>query len=144
MLESTEKLFCDMPDMMKKLKKAAYEKNMKQFRKDNADFFEELLQYMEQSSDKEAAAHEIAKVFVQRVRESFSVKGKIGSRTGADLDFFMIYYVFPAILLTESPFAEQTAQAIRGEWNREFCKNISYTTYDKLYQSFRDKIFGIF
>lgn len=144
MLESTEKLFCDMLDMMKRLKRAAYEKNMKQFREDNVGFFQELLQYMEQSSNKEAAANEIAKVFVQRVWEAFSNKGKIVSRTGADLDFFMIYYVFPAILLTKSPFAEQIAQAIRSEWNCRFCKNISYTTYDKLYQSFRDKIFGIF
>ena len=39
MLESTEKLFCDMLDMMKKLKKASYEVNMQEFRKKNEHFF---------------------------------------------------------------------------------------------------------
>lgn len=144
MLEAAEKIFDNMSDMMKKLKKASYEKRMEEFRQENGSFFQEITDYMESNEDKEKAAQEIGDVFVERVKAAFEVRGKIRSRTGADMDFFMIYYVFPALLLTESEYADQAAQAVRTSWNREFKKNISYTTYDKLYQSFREKIFGIF
>lgn len=144
MLETAEKLFDNMSDMMKKLKKASYEKRMEEFRKENGSFFQEIIDYMEENDDKEAAAQKIGDEFVERVKTAFEVRGKIRSRTGADLDFFMIYYVFPALLLTDSAYADHAAQAIRTSWNREFKKNISYTTYDKLYQSFREKILGIF
>lgn len=144
MLDAAGKLFENMSDMMKKLKKVTYEKRMEEFRQENGSFFQEITDYMESNDDKEAAAQKIGDVFVERVKAAFEVRGKIRSRTGADLDFFMIYYVFPALLLTENAYADQAAQAIRTSWNREFKKNISYTTYDRLYQSFREKILGIF
>lgn len=144
MLEAAGKIFDNMSDMMKKLKKASYEKRMEEFRQKNGGFFQEITDYMESNDDKEKAAQEIGDAFVERVKAAFGARGKIRSRTGADMDFFMIYYVFPALLLTESEYADQAAQAIRTSWNREFKKNINYTTYDRLYQSFREKIFGIF
>lgn len=42
MLETAEKLFDNMSDMMKKLKKASYEKRMEEFRKENGSFFRKL------------------------------------------------------------------------------------------------------
>ena len=39
MLENVESIFDGMSDMMKKLKKASYEKNMKGFRDKNGHFF---------------------------------------------------------------------------------------------------------
>ena len=60
-------------------------------------------------------------------------------------NFFMIYYVFPAILLSDDECAPCLCDGIRDSWNARFANtNINYTTYNKLYSSFRNKIFGIF
>ena len=57
----------------------------------------------------------------------------------------MIYFVFPAILLTEHESANDIADAICKKWGETFKDSkIGYTTYDKLYESFRNQIFGIF
>lgn len=138
-------MFDNMLDMMKKLKKASYEKNMKAFRESYGHFFEEMAEYVEAGQDRGAAAKEVAVVFTAAVREKFSVNGKIRPRTQADLNFFMIYYVFPAVLLTECEDKELIAGSIRDEWAAKFKdSNIGYTNYDKIYGGFREKIFGIF
>lgn len=145
MLNQVETMFDNMLIMMKKLKKASYEKNMKDFRRNYGHFFEEMTQYVEAAQDKEAAAKEVAVVFAEAVNEKFSVKGKIRPRTQADLNFFMIYYVFPAVLLTESENRDLIAKNIRDEWASKFKdSNIGYTDYDKIYGGFREKILGIF
>ena len=72
-------------------------------------------------------------------------KGKIDSRTQVDLNFFMIYYVFPTILGTEHEYAKLIADSICSAWGKRFKESqIQYTDYDTLYGSFREKIFGIF
>lgn len=145
MLDQVEIIFDGMQNMMKKLKKASYEKNMMAFREKNGHFFQEMVQYVEHKEEKEAAAEEIAVVFTDAVKERFSVKGRIGSRTQADLNFFMIYYVFPAILLTESEEKDLVAESICKEWGTKFKDSkIGYADYDKIYNGFRDKIFGLF
>lgn len=145
MLENVETIFDNMQAMMKKLKKASYEKNMKEFREKNGHFFFEMTAYVEQAVDKQQAAQEIAVSFVDRVEKHFTVKGKIGGRTQADLNFFMIYYTFPAILLTESEHAKAVADAVCGEWGNRFKDSkIRYADYDKIHGAFREKIFGIF
>lgn len=145
MLENVESIFDGMSDMMKKLKKASYEKNMKGFREKNGHFFEEMASYVEGAQDKEAAAKEVAHVFTDAVKEEFSVKGKIKSRTQADLNFFMIYYVFPAILMTQSEEKDLIAGNIRDEWAVKFRDSkIQYADYDRIYGAFREKIFGLF
>ena len=61
------------------------------------------------------------------------------------MNFFMIYYVFPAILMTRSACADQVAQAVRDGWSQRFKNsNIGYTDYESLLGSFNEKIFGIF
>mgnify|MGYP006876761013 CR=1 FL=1 len=145
MLNQVETMFDNMLIMMKKLKKASYEKNMKEFRQQHGHFFEEMAEFVEAGEDKEAAAKEIAVVFTDAVKEKFSVNGKIRSRTQADLNFFMIYYVFPAVLLTENENKDLIAKSIRDEWAVKFKdSNIGYTDYDKIYGGFREKILGIF
>ena len=137
MLENVGSMFDGMLGMMKKLKKASYESHMKEFRERNGHFFREMIRYVEQSEDREAAAKEVADVFTDAVKETFSVRGKIRGRTQVDLNFFMIYYVFPAILLD--------AGSIRDAWEAKFKDSrIQYTDYDKIYGAFREKIFGIF
>ena len=144
MLENVGSMFDGMLDMMKKLKKASYEKNMQEFRERNGHFFQEMMQYVGQKEDKEAAAKEVADVFTDAVKETFSVRGKIKSRTQIDMNFFMIYYVFPTILLMESEYSDLIAGSIRDLWKSRFRdSNIEYTTYDELYNSFQEKILGI-
>lgn len=144
MLDQIETIFDGMQGMMKKLKKASYEKNMKEFREKNNHYFSEMSDFMEQAQDKEQAARELAVCFVDQTRKRFEVKGKIKGRTQADLNFFMIYYTFPAILLMESEEAEILAEAICSEWGERFQNSkIGYADYDKIYGAFRERIFGI-
>lgn len=82
--------------------------------------------------------------FVAKMDEKI-VKTNIDSAIQTDLNFFMIYYVFPAILLTEHDDAKLIADHLCSRWGEKFKNSkIQYTDYDSLYVSFREKIFGIF
>lgn len=145
MLEHVESMFDGMSDMMKKLKKASYEKNMGTFREKNDHFFLEMIAYVEQAEDRDEAFLLIAQTYVNKVKDAFTMKGHIKSRKQVDLNFFMIYYVFPALLLTENEYADHIAKSICNLWGATFKDSkISYANYDKLYNSFREKIFGLF
>lgn len=145
MLEGVEKIFENMQTMMKKLKKASYEKNMIGFREEHGHYFSEMMEYMEAAEDKEGAAKEIASDFVDRVERNYTVRGKINGRVQADLNFFMIYYTFPAILMTGSDHAKMVADAVCGEWGNRFRNSrINYADYDTIHSGFREKILGIF
>lgn len=145
MLETIDVIFDNMTEMMKKLKKDTYEKNMSNFRNKHGHYFEEMITLVEQSEDRDATVNEIANVFIESINSKFSVKGKMKPRTEADLTLFMIYYVFPALLLTESDYAVTIADSIRDAWRiRANNYKFQYTDYNKIYNSFRDKIFGIF
>ena len=57
----------------------------------------------------------------------------------------MIYYVFPTILSSGSEYAKTIADGVCEVWKSSFANSdIGYTDYDSLYDSFREKIFGIF
>ena len=144
MLDHVETIFDNMTGMIRKLKKASYRKNMEIFQEKNGYFFREMVQYTEQSEDKETAAREIAERFTGAVWDGFSKRGKMNSLTQMDLNLFMIYYVFPAILLTEDEDAVLIADRIRDTWAAKFKdSNIQYVDYDKIYESFQVKLFGI-
>ena len=51
--------------------KKSYEKNMKEFRNANNKFFFEMTDYVGAAEDKEAAAKEIAKIFVDETEKKF-------------------------------------------------------------------------
>ena len=145
MLNQVECIFDDMVAMLKKIKKKTYEPRMKDFRERYGHYFTEMTKYLDSMEDKEQAAQDVADAFVAAVKSHAEVKGKIGGRKQADMNFFMIYYVFPAILLTEHVNADDIAKAICKKWGKTFKdSNIGYTTYEKLNESFRNKIFGIF
>lgn len=145
MLEGVEKIFDEMEQMMKKLKKPSYEKNMNMFREKYGHYFLEMTDYVGNVEDKEQAAKEIALDFVGKTQQRYAKKGKINGRTQADLNFFMIYYTFPAILLTGSEYGDVIASSICKEWGARFKDSkIGYTDYDTIYKGFREKILGIF
>ncbi len=145
MLNQVVTMFEGMTKKVKRLKKTSYEENMKVFREKYGHYIDEMIKYIEENADKKIAAKEASLCFVNQVKEHFSVRGKVKSVTQLDLNLFMIFYVFPAILLTYHEDAKLLADTLCGTWNEQFKKtNIGYTDYDTLYKSFREKIFGIF
>ena len=147
MLNQIETIFDDMKPMMKKLKKKNYRENMDGFLNRHGHYFHEMTALTAEAEDKEKTAAEIAAVFVDGVERKFisPKKGRIDGVVHLDLNFFMINYVFPAILLTEHADARLIADRIRDEWSRRFKdSDIQYTDYDSIYGAFREKIFGIF
>ncbi|MBR1847933.1 MAG: hypothetical protein IJ791_01665 [Lachnospiraceae bacterium] len=145
MLEHVEVLFEDKAAMMRKLKRASYEENMKKFRETYKAYLEEMLEAVSTAESAEDAAKTVGAVFADRIFDAFAVKGKVKGAEHADLNLFMIYYVFPAILLTEDPNAHMLCDGLKTAWNGRFQNtNIGYTDYETLSNSFRNKIFGIF
>ena len=94
-----------------------------------------MKEYVEAAEDKDAAVDELAQCLVNAVDKKFkNKKGKIGARTQMDLNFFMIYYVFPTILKLESPDAKRIADGICKVWSRTFKRKAisNYTDYDNI------------
>lgn len=146
MLDHVEMIFDDMKPMMKKLKKKNYKENMDGFLNRYGHYFHEMTALTAGAEDKEKKAEEIALVFADGVEKRFTSpkKGRVDGVIQLDLNFFMIYYVFPAILLTEHEDARLIADRIRDEWSRRFKdSDIQYSDYDTIYAAFREKIFGI-
>ncbi|MCR4657846.1 MAG: hypothetical protein K5770_16730 [Lachnospiraceae bacterium] len=145
MLDNIESVFDGMSTMMKWLKKKKYEENMKRFREVNGHYFDEMMELMEKSDDKDAMASEIAGVFMEGVRRKFKKRGKISGASEVNLTFFMIYYVFPAILLTGSEYCETVADALQAELRNELKNDkIRYADYQTIHDGFNEKILGIF
>ena len=144
MLQQVEAVFEDMAPMLKGLKKKTYEANMKAFREKNNEFFFSMMDQLK-IGNKEAIAKHLSNSFVAAVKQIFEKRGKIKGNLQMDLNFFMIYYVFPAILMTQSDDAKLMADTLCETWGNSFKDSkIGYTEYDKLYESFKEKIFGIF
>lgn len=144
MLQQVEAVFENMAPMLKGLKKKTYEANMKAFREKNNEFFFGMMDQLK-IGNKEAIAKHLSNSFVAAVKQIFEKRGKIKGNLQMDLNFFMIYYVFPAILMTQSDDAKLMADTLCETWGNSFKDSkIGYTEYDKLYESFKEKIFGIF
>ena len=145
MPENSEQLFEDYKIMLNRIDKKSYEVNMERFKTEYKDFFDSLFQFVKNSDDQEAAIKNASESFVNDIFNAFAVNGKIRGRKQEDLNFFMIYYVFPAILLKDDECATKICDGIRDAWNAKF-KNtqINYTTYESLHDSFKTKILGLF
>ena len=144
MLYQVETMFDDVDKKVKKLKKNQYEANMEAFLEQNDMYFAEMEAYLNKGNP-ETAAKEISKTFVEAVKNRFEVKGKIKGYVQVDLNFFMIYYVFPAILKRENEHSKLLADTLCETWGNTFKNSkIGYTDYDTVYNSFNEKIFGIF
>ena len=99
----------------------------------------------EAAAEREAAA-QVAKALADAVEARFAKRGKISGRSQMDINLFMIYYVFPAILLTQSECATLLADAIRDEWRGRFrnSEQLGYATYEEISGTFKEKFLGIF
>lgn len=143
MLQKIEFIFEDMELMLKELKKAKYEENMKDFCERNNEIIFNMVEQLKDEK-REVVAQQIADSFIAAIKKKFGKKGKIKGYLQWDLNFFMIYYVFPAILMTQSEGAELMADTLCETWGKSFKNSkIGYTDYDTILNSFKEKIFGI-
>lgn len=146
MLDNIVSIYDNKKELMQHLKKKNYEKNMKEFRKLYNNYFFEMTDYVSVAVDKKAAAKEIAKIFVDETEKNFAkgLRKKIPGYVQSDLNFFMIYYVFPAILMTLHDDSKLIADTLCEEWRARFKDGqIGYTDYETLLGAFKEKIFGI-
>lgn len=145
MLEQVGEVFQNYQALMefRTAKKSVYEEYMRQFQRNHGHLLREMTDYVEMAEDKERAADEVADAFLDATEKQFQKRGRISGRVKADLGFFMIYYVFPAILLTGQTEARRTADHLRDTWNRRMKEKLTYADYDTIHASFQDKLFGI-
>lgn len=146
MFEQAAAMFDDMEAMLYRIKKKVYKERMEVFRQKNAVTLQEMTGYVEKAQDQKGAAAEVAAALADVVAARFGKRGKIGGRSQMDINLYMIYYVFPAILLTGSECAEILADAVRDEWRGRFrdSAQIRYATFEELCGNFQEKFLGIF
>lgn len=148
MLEQAGTMFDNMEAMMYRIKKKVYAERMEQFQEKNRALLAQMLGFVEQAEEekRDEAAAQVAKAFADAVEARFAKRGKISGRSQMDINLFMIYYVFPAILLTKSECAVPLADAIRDEWRGRFrdSAQIGYTTYEEISSTFQEKFLGLF
>lgn len=146
MLEQAGAMFDNMEAMMDHIKKKVYKERMEIFQEKNADTLREMIGIVENAEDQQAAAAQVAAALADFVEARFSKRGKISGRKQMDINLYMIYFIFPSILLTKSACAEMLADAIRDEWRGRFrdSAQMNYTTYEELCGTFQEKIFGMF
>lgn len=148
MLEQAGMMFDHMDVMMDRMKKKAYKERMQLFRERNEAVLTEMTDFVEQAEEQERdkAAAQTAKALADAVEARFAKRGKISGRNQMDVNLFMIYFVFPAILLTQSEYAGLLADAVRDEWRGRFRDSgqLNYTTYEEIYSNFQEKFLGLF
>lgn len=146
MLEQAGTMFDNMEAMMYRMKKKVYRERMEQFREKNGAVLTEMTGFAEQAKDRDEAVVQVAKALADAVEARFAKRGKISGRSQMDINLFMIYFVFPAILLTQSECAVPLADAIRDEWRERFrgSEQLGYTTYEEICGSFQEKFLGLF
>ena len=172
MLEQAGSMFDNMEGMLNRIKKKVYQERMDFFCKKNEQLLSEMTGFVEQAENqnqvenkdqvenenqvevenqdqvekRDEAAAQVAKAFADAVDARFAKRGKISGRSQMDINLFMIYFVFPAILLTESDCAVSLADAIRDEWRGRFrdSAQLDYTTYEEISGTFKEKFLGLF
>jgi len=146
MLEQAGSMFDNMEAMMYRIKKKVYKERMALFQEKNGAILQEMTGFVEQAEDRPAAAGQVAKGLADAVEARFAKRGKINGRSQMDINLFMIYYVFPAILMTRSECAQPLADAIRDEWRVRFrdSAQLDYTTFEEISSTFQEKILGLF
>lgn len=136
MVYEVGKIFEDVAYLSKVHTKKDYENQMNMFKENRYDLLSGLID----SNNLEVDAVK----FCEDVTEEFKKFGKVRGGDLMNLNYFMIYYVFPAILLNEDDEkAVRICDTLRDTWNNYFKSNISYTDYATLMDGFQMKIFGI-
>ena len=125
------KIFEDVAPLSKISSKKEYEQKMNMFLSDRYELLGDLVT----ASDVAASS----KDFCQGVTDEFKKFGKVRMGDLMNLNYFLIYYIFPAILKKGTSICD----TLRDTWNSHFNSKINYTDYDTLMEGFQTKIFGI-
>lgn len=145
MLENASEVFDLSMIKFKKNKKVTYDQRMEAFRTQHGHYIDEMLTHIREAEDKDAAAVEAAKAFTDSAFNRYARRGKIRGVAGSDPTLFMIFYVFPAIQLTEDENAILLCDKLRDEFSVKFNNpQMGYTTFQEIRDSFSEKIFGLF
>lgn len=131
---NVDKIFQDVAYLSKVHSKGEYESHTKKFKDERYGEFASLVN----AADVEAES----KNFCEDVFSSFKKFGRVRGADLMNLNYFMIYYVFPTILSEEEKGTE-ICDTLKSVWNDRFKSNISYTDYDTLFEGFQTRIFGI-
>lgn len=134
MAYNVKKIFEDCAYLSKVHSKMEYESHTNMFK---ADRYEELKPLVN-ADDVKAEA----KIFCEDVFMEFKKFGRMRGTDQTNLNYFMIYYVFPTIL-SEEERGTAICDDLRNTWNVYFKCHINYTNYDSLMDGFQAKIFGI-
>ena len=133
------KLFDDYEILLTGFNKAKYIKNMQVFKEKYKDMLIALSKESEEGY----------RSFAEAVYNRFSFMGKVGKMKKKDLNLFMIYYIFPAMLLIGQDNNEKEEYVLSCDklletWNSVFETDISYLEYPTILEGFNDKLFGVF
>lgn len=128
------KIFEDLSHLSKVHTKKEYAAAMDMFRADRFSLLRDLTESGDYATN--------SLVLCQDVQDEFKKFGKVRAVELMNLNYFMIYYIFPSILLEKENGAE-ICDILRDKWNDFFKANINYTDYESLMSGFQTKIFGI-
>jgi hypothetical protein len=131
---NVKELFLDASYLSKVHTKAEYEKNMEMFKNMRAKHLEGFYE----AEDLEQAA----KDFCQNCSDAFKKFGKVRGGDLMNMNYFMIYYIFPTIL-EKGEEGIRICDTLRDVWNQHFKCNIRYADYATLMEGFQTRIFGI-
>lgn len=132
-------MYAEANTMLKGIHKSSYAANMERFRKVYAGQLRELLTAAEQDGPQTAAEQ-----LVESLKSSFSVRGRIPARVQVDLNAFTVYYVLPALALTEDLPCFGLIDAICGLWPKAFRRStIHFASYETILNSFQRSFLGI-
>lgn len=131
-----KKLFEDVDYLSGIHTKKDYEHNMNMFNERRYGYLDALVNaenYEEKSNQ-----------LCEEVTEAFKKFGKVRGGDLMNLNYYMIYYIFPAIQQNEDKEkAIRICDSLRDAWNSHFKSGINYTDYETLMNGFQTKIFGI-
>ena len=132
-------MYAEANTMLKGIHKSSYAANMERFRQVYAGQLHGLLAAAEQDGPQTAAEQ-----LVESLKSGFSVRGKIPACVQADLNAFTVYYVLPALALTEDPLRFGLIDAICGLWPKAFRRStIHFASYETILNSFQRSFLGI-
>ena len=130
----TIKMFNDYEVLLTGFNRNKYIKNMEVFKEKYKDDLSAL-------TDGDEGMY---RSFAEAVYKRYSFLGKVGKMKKKDLNLFMIYYVFPAMLLNgEKEKATGACDLLLKTWNDVFGTDISYLDYATIVEGFNDKLFGV-
>lgn len=137
-------IFEERDRYLKRLNQSTYEENYRHFRDRYGHMLNEALEALKDDEDISKAMDETAVSLSELVWERYSKNGRMKNAVSMDINFVMIYYIFPYLLEQTQCGGPEFAERLRLKWNEIHKCNISYAPYDEIYRGFKKRLFGYF